>query len=115
MSEGESHKENPEGRVSGETRPGGAGGAPAAAPRGPSWRARLGAVGGCVVCVSHRAWTPLEPWVPAYCSLYLLGTQRRTFLGEPRERRGNKLLKACRGGGGTKTEQANGRRAEGVI
>lgn len=50
--------------------------------RGPrGWRAGLGACraaggGFCVFCVSYRACTLLEPWVPAYCSLYLLGTER---------------------------------------
>lgn len=72
-SKGESEKENPEGRVSRRTRPGGTA---AAAPRCPSWRARLGALGGVLFYVSQRAWTPLEPWVAAYCSLYLLGTER---------------------------------------
>lgn len=36
------------------------------------------------VCASRRAGTPLEPWVPAYCRLFLLGTETLTFLAEPR-------------------------------
>lgn len=42
--------------------------------------------GGGVWGFSHRAWTSLERWVLAYCSWYLLGTERRTVLAEPRER-----------------------------
>lgn len=48
------------------------------------WRARLGAFRGVFV---PRVGLGLR-WVPAYCRLFLLGTETLTFLGEPRREEG---------------------------